>query len=111
MRLVLSVPAFLLLLAFPGSVEASCFFNKAICQAICEKDCCDNLAIETPANPAQLRSFQIQDLMSEFTQAERRGARDRFQTILQAEIERRRTVRGTKPAVRSGGGTQLRTQD
>jgi len=89
MKHPLILGAVLATFGFAGSAEASCFFTPAICQAICNKDCCDDLAIERPADQGRLNKIGIQALTAEYNQAEKRGWKGDYMRILKAEIDRR----------------------
>jgi hypothetical protein len=74
-----------------------CVFNPAICQAVCGAACCGAaLTNATPVSPDRLGNFQVQQLMSEYNQAELTEPNGAFLRLLKPTVDARRA---TVPAV------------
>lgn len=77
------------LLLTPTWAQASCFTNKAICQAICGSDCCDGWSGGTLNNPGAVETMNKADLVAEIGRAKEGSA---FEKALQSEVDRRSLV-------------------
>lgn len=82
------------LLLTPTWARASCFTNKAICQAICGSDCCDGWSGGTLNNPGAVETMNKADLVAEIGRAKEGSA---FEKALQSEVDRRSLV-GLSPS-------------
>lgn len=83
------------LLLTPTWAQASCFTNKAICQAICGSDCCDGWSGGSFANPGAIETMNKADLIAEISKAKEDSS---FQQALQAEVARRSQVGLSPPS-------------
>ncbi len=89
MRPLLFIGAALTALSLGTAAQASCFFNKAICQAICSKDCCDNWNLAAPADPRGLRQISVDDLKAELEGRRATRKTRAFMSAVQAELKAR----------------------
>ena len=78
----------------PTLAQASCFTNKAICQAICGSDCCDGWSGGTLKNPGAVETMNKADLVAEIGRA-KEGSE--FEKALQTEVDRRSLVGASPP--------------
>lgn len=74
---------------------ASCWSNKAICQAICGLDCCSGASFAAPSNQRALSQISVKALQSELDGMDKSRENKAFMDAVTREINQRSGGTGT----------------
>ena len=99
MKLIKLIAVPLVIVAWNAPVQADCFFNKAICQAICGADCCSKPGTGyITSGGGGLSQFSTSDLQREIDAIKPTRKNRKFLKLLKGEVasrERTPTLRST----------------